>query len=155
MWLLRRCRSNSALFASVAVGVLGSTGAALAANVVKGAKYSGQLSAPRASYIVSLKVSANGKQVTGLTISSTPFYCEGGGRPTPVRFANATISGSGTFTSTGRYVITEGPYKGQVGTKLKITGKFGRAGTELGTVTSTYPKSPTCNGKTSYTTKKS
>jgi hypothetical protein len=154
MWLLRRYTSKSALIAAVAVGVLGFTGAALAANAVRGAAYGGQLSAPRTSYLVSFKVSANGKQVTGLAISNTPFYCGGGGPPVPVRFANATISRSGTFTSGGRYVITEGPLKGQIGTKLTITGKFGTGGTEQGAVTSSYPKSPVCNGKTSYTTKK-
>ena len=47
MWLLRRYTSKSALIAAVAVGVLGFTGAALAANAVRGAAYSGQLSAPR------------------------------------------------------------------------------------------------------------
>lgn len=155
MGLARSCRSKSALIAAVAVGVLGSAGAALAANAVKGARYSGHLSAPRTSYVVSFKVSANGRQVTGLTISNTPFFCPGGGRPIPVTFANATISGSGTFTSSGTYVIIEGPYKGQVGTKLSITGKFGSGRTEQGTVASTYPKTPACNGKTSYTTKES
>jgi hypothetical protein len=146
-------RSNGALIAAVTLSVLGFAGAALAANQVKGAKYSGQLAAPRASYLVSFRVSTNGKQVTGLKISNTPFYCSGGGRPVPVSFAKATISPHGTFTSTGRYVIVEGPLKGQVGTRLKITGKFGKGGKEQGVITSTYPKTPTCNGKSTYTAK--
>lgn len=147
-------RPNGALVAAVAVGVLGCTGAALAANQVKGARYSGRLAPPRSAVVVSFKVSGSGKQVTGLTISDTPFYCEGGGRVTPVKLANAGISKSGTFTSTGKYVIAVGPLKGQVGTRLKITGKFGKHGKEQGTLTVTYPKSPSCSGKSSYATKK-
>jgi len=149
-----RSRSNGAAAAAAAAGMLACAGVALAANKVQSGSYSGALAAPRTGYVVSFKVSGNGRRVTGLTISNTPFYCEGGGRPTPVSFANATISGSGTFTSTGRYVISEGPLKGQVGTRLKITGKFGKGGKERGTITSTYPKSPKCNGKSSYSTKR-
>ncbi len=144
---------SRALPAAIAACVLGCTGVALAASQIKGASYSGSLAAPRSSYAVSFKVSASGKRVTGLRISSTPFYCQGGGRPTPVSFAGATISKAGTFTSTGRYVIKEGPLKGQAGTKLKITGKFAKGGSERGTVTSTYPKTASCDGKSSYTTK--
>jgi hypothetical protein len=139
--------------ATVALVVLSCAGAALAASQIKGAGYRGRLAAPRSSYKVSFKVSANGRQVTGLTISNTPFYCSGGGRPIPVHFANATISSLGAFTSTGQYVIREGPLKGQVGTKLKITGTFGKHGSELGTVASTYPKTPKCDGKSRYSTK--
>jgi hypothetical protein len=142
-----------ALAALAAVGVLGSTGAAYAAAQTSGASYRGKLAAPRSSYMVSFRVSANGRQVTHLEISNLPFYCSGGGRPIPVRFANATISRSATFTSTGRYVISEGPLEGQVGTQLKITGKFAKHGSEHGTLTSTYPKTPTCSGTTTYTTK--
>jgi hypothetical protein len=138
---------------AVAAGVLGCTGAAIAANQVKGGSYSGTLASPKTSYVVSFRVSGNGKQVTGLTVNNTPFYCEGGGRAIPVRFQNASISKSGSFTSAGKFVIKEGPLKGQVGTKLKITGKFGPGGTEHGTLTSTWPKAPQCTGKSSYTSK--
>jgi hypothetical protein len=154
MWRARIWGANGAMVAAVAVGVLGLAGVALASNQVKGARYSGQLAPPKTAFVVSFKVSGNGKRVTGLTISDTPFYCEGGGRATPVAFANASISKSGAFTSTGKYTIPEGPYKGQTETLLKITGKFTKGGKEQGTVTSTYPKSPTCSGKSSYATKK-
>ncbi|HEV7939141.1 MAG TPA: hypothetical protein VGP18_14105, partial [Solirubrobacteraceae bacterium] len=93
------------------------------------------------------------KTVTALTASNTPLYCEGGGRPTPVRFKRATISSNGTFTSTGQYVISEGPKKGQVGTKLKITGKFLKGKAEQGTITTTYVGFPNCSGKSAYSTK--
>lgn len=150
---VRGRKAHRVLLVAIAVGALGYTGVALAANQVKGASYSGALASPRSSYLVSFKVSASGKQVTALKISNTPFYCSGGGRPVPVSFASATISKAGTFTSTGKYVIVEGPLKGQVGTKLEITGRFGKHGSEQGTLVSTYPKTPSCNGKSSYTTK--
>ena len=146
-------RVHRTLLVAVAVGVLACASAAVAASPIEGGSYSGQLAAPRSAYLVSFKVSASGKQVTGLKISNTPFYCQGGGRPIPVHFANAAISKAGTFTSTGKYVIVEGPLKGQVGTKLEITGKFAAGGAEQGTVTSTFVKTPACSGKSSYTTK--
>jgi hypothetical protein len=141
------------LVAVLVVGVLGWTGEALAASQIKGASYSGQLAAPRSEFTVNFKVSADGKRVTDLRIDNTPFYCSGGGRAIPVNFASAAISKAGTFTSTGKYVIEEGPFKGQVGTRLKLTGKFAKGGGEQGTLTSTYPKTSSCNGKSSYTTK--
>ena len=148
-----RARKAHALLAAIAVGVLGYTGVALAASQVKGASYSGALAAPKNAYLVSFKVSANGKRVTALKINSTPFYCQGGGPPTPVSFPSAAISKAGTFTSASKRVIGEGPLKGQVGTKLELTGKFVKGGGEQGTLTSTYPKTASCSGKSTYTTK--
>lgn len=135
------------------LGVAGYTGVAPAASHVKSGSYSGALAAPKSFVTIKFKVSGSGKKVTGLAISDTPFYCQGGGRAIPVRFANATISKSGSFTSTGKFVIKEGPFKGQLSTKLKIMGKFGPGGTEHGTLTSTWTKAPQCTGKSSYTTK--
>jgi hypothetical protein len=146
--------SGGALVAALALGV-GFTGIAVAVShvKVKSGPYTGTLAPTRPEISVSFKVSPNGKRITGLTISDTPFYCQGGGRAIPERFANASISKSGSFTSTGKFVIKEGPFKGQLSTKLKITGKFGPGGIEHGTVTSTWTKSPECTGKSSYTTK--
>lgn len=149
-----RWKAGGAVTALV-LGVAGCTGIAWAATHVANGSYSGALLAPKSFVTVKFKVTGAGKKVTGLTISDTPFYCQGGGRAIPVRFANASISKSGSFTSTGKFVIKEGPLKGQVGTKLKITGKFGPGGTEHGIVTSTWPKAPQCTGKSSYTTAKS
>ncbi len=137
----------------VAVALLIVAGAALAANQVKGGSYSGELTPARTGVRVSFKVSSSGSRVTALTTSNTPLYCEGGGRPTPVHFKSATIASNGTFTSTGRYVISEGPKKGQVGTKLKITGKFLKGKAEQGTITTTYVGFPNCSGKSAYSTK--
>jgi hypothetical protein len=137
----------------VAVALLIVAGAALAASQVKGGSYKGALTPSRDGVVVSFKVSSSGKQVTALSVSNTPLYCSGGGPPTPVRFKNATISAGGTFSSSGQWVIKEGPKKGQVGTKLKITGKFLKGKTEQGTITTSYVGAASCGGKSSYKTK--
>jgi hypothetical protein len=133
--------------------VLVAVSAAFAAGQVKGGSYKGGVVPANDGVVVSFKVSSSGKQVMALTISNTPLYCSGGGRPTPVHFKNAAISSKGTFTSSGQYVILEGPKKGQVGTKLKITGKFLEGKAEQGTLTTTYVGFPKCSGKSSYSTK--
>jgi len=128
--------------------------AALAAGQVKGGSYEGALLPSTRGIGVSFKVSGNGRKVTSLSTSNIPIYCSGGGPPIPVHFKSASISSNGTFTSTGRNIIEIGPLKGQVGEKLKITGKFLKGGREQGTVTTTYPKAPaSCSGKSPYTTK--
>jgi hypothetical protein len=126
---------------------------ALAASQVKGGSYTGSLVPTRDGVLVSFKVSSSGKQVNALTITNIPLYCSGGGKPIPVHFKNASISSKGTFSSTGKYVIAEGPKKGQVGNKLKITGKFLKGGKEQGTLTTTYVGFSSCSGKSSYSTK--
>jgi hypothetical protein len=144
-------KALSALCVVVALLVVES--AALAANQVKGGPYKGSLTPARDGALISFKVSPSGKQVTALSVSNTPLYCSGGGPPTPVRFENASISAAGTFSSTGQWVIEEGPKKGQVGTKLKITGKFLKGKAEQGTITTTYVGFPNCSGKSAYSTK--
>lgn len=146
--------------APVAVGVLlslaGISPAALAAHQVKGGSYKGSLQATALSISVSFKVSSNGKQVASLSTSNIPIYCSAGGRAIPVHFKSASISGGGTFTSTGQVIIKEGPLTGQLGETLKITGKFLKGKREQGTLTTTYPKAPaSCSGKSAYTTKAS
>lgn len=153
MRFVKGWRAGAVVGSVVAVGLLGLTGAALGANPVKGATYSGALVAPRSSYKVSFEVSGNGGQISGLTISNLPFYCPGGGGAIPVKFADAPISKSGTFTSTAKYITLEGPLKGQLATKLKISGTFGQGGSEEGTVTSTWVKLHSCSGQSTYTTK--
>jgi hypothetical protein len=139
--------------AMVAVGALAGSSLALAGPQAKGGSYKGTLSAPRTTYIVSLKVSRDGKRVTNLRISNTPFFCSGGGRPTPVSFPSAQISGSGTFTSKGKFIISEGPLKGQVGALLTLTGQFAKGRREQGKVTTIYPGAASCNGSARYQTK--
>ncbi len=144
-------KALSALCVAVALLIVAS--AALAASQVKGGSYKGSLTPARDGALISFKVSSSGKQVTALSVSNTPLYCEGGGPPTPVRFKNASISAAGTFSSTGQWVIKEGPKKGQVGTKLKITGKFLKGKAEQGTIATTYVGFPSCSGKSAYNTK--
>ncbi|HEY3971131.1 MAG TPA: hypothetical protein VGL79_07000 [Solirubrobacteraceae bacterium] len=137
----------------VMLAVLLVAGAALAAGPIKGGSYSGSLIPSRDGVTVSFKVSANGKQVAGLSTSNTPLFCSGGGKPIPVHFKNAAISSKGTFFSTGKYLILEGPKKGQVGANLKISGKFLKGGKERGTLIISYVGFANCSGISAYSTK--
>ena len=128
-------------------------GAAFAAGPVKGGSYTGSLIPSRDGVTVSFKVSANGKRVSGLSTSNTPLFCSGGGKPIPVHFKNAAISSKGTFFSTGKYLILEGPKKGQVGASLKISGKFLKGGKERGTLIISYAGFSNCSGISAYSTK--
>ncbi len=136
----------------VLVGLL-VAGAALAAGPIKGGSYTGSLIPARDGVLVSFKVSANAKQVTGLSTSNVPLYCSGGGKPIPVHFKNATISSKGTFSSTGKYLVLEGPKRGQVGANLKISGKFLKGRKERGTLTTSYVGFSNCSGRSAYSTK--
>lgn len=142
------------LFATLVVlAALFVASAALAAGPVKGGSYAGSLIPSRDGVTVSFKVSVNGKTVSSLSTSNTPLYCSGGGKPIPVHFKNATISNKGTFASVGKYLVLEGPKKGQVGANLKITGKFLKGRKEQGTLTTSYVGFSNCSGKSAYSTK--
>ncbi len=126
---------------------------ALAAAQLRGGAYKGALLPTTRGISVSFKVSQSGKQVMALSISNIPIYCSGGGPAIPIHFKNASISSKGTFASSAQYVIKVGPLKGQVGEKMKITGKFLKGKHEQGTLTTTYPKAAACGGKSPYATK--
>ena len=145
----------STVVAISALAIAAVASAAPKSPVVAGASYRGTLAAPRTTFVITFKVSKNGRQVTALKINNLPFYCQGGGRPVPLSFANAKISKRFTFTSKAVQTIQVGPKKGQKGATLAITGKFVRGRMESGRVTTTYPASvgTVCNGTSSYTTK--
>ena len=117
----------------------------------KSGTYKGTLSAPRTGYAVTLTV-ANGK-LTKATVSNIPLYCSSGGPPTPVRFAGSKIAtANGAFSTTGRYTIKVGPYKGKVGEKLKLSGRFTSKGTVSGVLATTFVlNGPKCTGKNPFT----
>jgi hypothetical protein len=144
-------KALSAMFVVLAVLVVVS--AALAAGQVKGGAYKGSLMPAKDGVLVSFKVSSSGKRVSALSITNTPLYCSGGGKPIPVHFKDASISAKGTFSSTGKYLIVEGPKKGQVGANLRITGKFLKGRKERGELTTKYVGFPNCSGMSSYSTK--
>ncbi len=152
-WRLRALASLTV----VAVAMLGTAGAVLAAAPVKGATYKGKFKAGFDMPKISFKVSADGKRVTHLHTSDVGLYCVGGGGVVPTNFKDATISANGTFKSTAKDIIKIGPRKGQVGENLKITGTFKSGGKESGTMTTTYAGgiSTTCSGSSKYSTKAS
>ena len=136
---------------SVLLATMVFTAGALGAHPVKGASYNGPLLPATKQVTVSFTVSANGCEVTALRISNLPLYCSGGGPAVPEKFHNAKVTKAGTFKSTAKQIISAGPYKGQVGARLSITGRFTTTG-ERGTLTTTFSKAPSCSGKSAYTT---
>jgi hypothetical protein len=133
--------------------VLAGAAVALAAKPVKGASYSGTFRAGGEPVTLTFKVSSNGKRVTNLHASNAGLYCSGGGPATPVKFKDGTISAKGTFKSTGHYTIAVGPKKGQIGSKLTVTGSFKSGCRETGTLKTTYVGFARCSGTSDYSTK--
>lgn len=113
--------------------------------------HTGTLAAPRTEYAVRLTVS-DGK-LTKATVSNVPFYCSSGGPATPVKFAGSRIApATGAFSTTGRYTIKVGPYKGKVGEKLKLSGRFTSKGSVSGVLATAFVlNGPKCTRKTTFT----
>lgn len=125
---------------------------AVASSAIKprAGTYKGTLVAPRTEYAVTLTVS-NGK-LSKATLSNIPLYCSSGGPATPVKFASSKIAPTtGAFSTTGKYSIKVGPYKGEVGEKLKLSGRFKSNGTVSGVLATTFVlNGPRCTGKTAF-----
>ena len=118
----------------------------------KSGTYTGHLAAPRATYVVKLTV--HGTRISAATINSTPFYCSGGGPPTPVRFAAGKIAGRGSFTLHGVYKILVGPLKGKIGDRLTLSGRFTSRGTVSGTVRTVVVGIKSCSGSSRFSAKR-
>ena len=117
----------------------------------KSGTYKGTLTAPRTEYAVTLTVS--GGKLTKATVSNIPLYCSSGGPAIPVKFAGSKIApANGAFSTTGHYTIKVGPYKGKVGEKLKLSGRFSSKGTVSGVLATTFVlNGPKCTGKNPFT----
>jgi hypothetical protein len=148
---VRRRRPVATLCATALLLAFAATAAATAP--VKGGAYKGALIGVRSYIKVSFKVSKSGKTVTGLRTTDLPFYCSGGGRAVPITFKKATISKSGTFTSTGKDIVSVGPLKGHVAATLTITGRFLPRRRESGTIKTVFVTAHACDGSSSYSTK--
>ncbi len=120
--------------ALVAAAVLSSGGVALASNAVKGASYSGHYPGGVTTSI-SFTVSANGKRVTDLSVT-TPFKCSGGcgGVGSPIG-GSARISEKGKFKITLKLVAPGSTKSFGADT---VTGTFLKHGKATGTVSSHF-----------------
>ena len=128
--------------------VLATATAALAANQVNGAKYSGQIDT-NGGLAISFKVSSNGKDVVKMKVLQPPIFCQGGGPPPPQKPAKpARISSTGTFKETLQYVSSTG----SVIATLKVTGAFHAHRKESGKVKVSW-SAASCNGSAPYATK--
>ncbi len=150
-----RSRRIAGLTGGILVALALLATAALAVAPVKGAGYTGALAGSHSKITISFRVSASGAEVENLRISGLPIYCAGSGPPgTPkIKFQNARISASGSFSSPGKDVIATGPLKGSVVATLLVSGSFAAGGREHGTVTTTYSgPAKRCGGHSSYAT---
>ncbi len=122
---------NGALLAALA---LASPAVVLASNAAKGKSYVGSYAGAQ-SGTIAFKVSANGKQVIDLAVS-TPFKCSGGcGGVVSPGGGTAKISKQGTFKAT---LELHAPGTGKVYGSDTVTGKFLTHGEATGTVTSHF-----------------
>ncbi len=113
---------------------LASPAVVLASGAVKGASYVGSYAGAK-SGTISFKVSANGKQVIDLSVS-TPFKCGGGcGGVTSPSGGTAKISKQGKFKATLKLTA---PGSGKVYGSDTVTGKFLGHGEATGKVTSHF-----------------
>ena len=145
----RRRRASLGPMTAAAALTLAAT--ALAAGP-KAGTYTGHLSAPRTAYVLHLTLT--GTRLSPVTITSTPFYCSGGGPPTPVRFSPGTVIRSGSFTLHGVFRILVGPLKGKVGARLTLSGRFTSHGTVNGRLRTAYPNPGSCSGRSAFSAKR-
>lgn len=132
---LARLRRTGSVTAGV---VVAGAGVALASHVLGGASYSGTY-AGRPGEGLSFKVSANGKRVTNLTVS-TPFHCSGGcGGVASGGPGSARITRTGTFKVTLQLYFPPGTHSSE-GTDT-VTGTFLAGGRAKGTVSSHFKHS--------------
>ena len=130
---------------------LGVTAIALAAGPVKGAKYTGAVKTG-ATLTVSFKVNGTGKKVTAFKVRlSLPNHCGYGG-PSPTQTFKAAKISHGRFSGK---VTEKSAISGKVVDSAKVTGKFLAGGKEQGTLKTTVPASPSCNGTFTYSTQSS
>jgi hypothetical protein len=113
---------------------LASPAIVLASNATKGASYVGSYAGAR-SGTISFKVSASGKRVIDLSVS-TPFKCNGGcGGVISPSGGTASISRQGKFKATLKlHALGSGKVYGSD----TVTGKFLKHGVATGKVTSHF-----------------
>jgi hypothetical protein len=125
------------------MGILATAAIALAGTPVKGARYSGDVK-DTPSLTVSFRVSSTGKKIKRLRIKPTiPNTCGYGG-PLPAETSKPALITNGRFVAT---------VKLKTGGEAKVHGRFVRHHRERGTIESTNPASPSCDGTFTYSTK--
>ena len=109
------------------LGLLAAPAVASSTVKVKAGTYKGSLG--QDSITISLTVA--GGKLKKASLSDIPLFCASGGPPVVVKFGSAEIARTGAFTDNGKRNVSVGPYKGKLGEKLTLSGRF----TSRGTVT--------------------
>lgn len=130
------------------LGLLAASAVASSTVKVKAGTYKGSLG--QGSITISLTVA--GGKLKKASLSDIPLFCASGGPPVVVKFGSAKIGRTGSFTDNGKRNVSVGPYKGQLGEKLTLSGRFTSRGTVSGTEKTTFVlNGPQCRGKTTFT----
>ena len=150
----RQCSRAARVAAPALCGLLATAALANAATPARAGSYRGALTGAHASIRISFRVSADGRTVKGIAISSLPLYCSGEGPPgTPtIVFAPAKVSSDGSFSSAGKDMLASGPLKGSVAARLTLTGVFAKGGGSAHgyVVTRFGGAASSCSGRSAY-----
>lgn len=100
---------------------------------------------------ITISLTVGGGKLKKASLSNTPLFCASGGPAVTVDFGSAKISKSGSFTDHAQQKVKEGPFKGKLGEKLTLSGKFKSSGSVSGTEKTTFVlNGPQCTGKTPF-----
>jgi hypothetical protein len=149
MGLGRRTFGRLGRLGLVLAVVAGVFAAVAPAASVKSGTYNGKLN-PNSS--VKIKIVAKHGKATA-SISNIPLFCSGGGPAIPIHFPTVAISRSGAFRTSYNHKITVGPRKGQLGTKLQLSGTFSGSHVQ-GVLETSWIGNTICSGRSIYTAKK-
>ena len=147
MWARRHLASRLLLLAAVLT--LGTASVALA--LLTSGTYTGNLTGRNSRIALTFKYAHT--KVTAFSIDGLPFYCQGGSAPETIKFANAKVSRTGTFSSTASVRYATGPDQGQVDQKFSIKGRIKSGGKASGTIKTTFVFNAPCSGSESWTAK--
>ena len=132
---------------ALAITACAATGAvALAANVVRGATYTGTVVHTKEP--ITLKAAKSGKAVT-VSVAFPPLYCEGGGVGTRQITKAAPIAKNGSFKASIAYEFQP---THRTTAHLLLSGRFSGQ-TVKGTARSEFPLAKQCDGSTTFTAK--
>jgi hypothetical protein len=143
-------RVTRRLIPFVVAGVL----ALLAAPAIAGSAVkveSGTYRGALAQDAITVSLTVAGGKLKRASLSDIPLYCASAGAPVLIKFGSAKIAKTGAFTDHGQHKITLGPFKGKVGEKFTLLGKFTASGTVSGTEKTTFVlNGPHCTGRTTF-----
>jgi hypothetical protein len=144
---MARRTTRLALGTALALALLAAAAIASSTVKVKSGAYKGTLG----TGTIKITLTVGGGKLKSASLSDVPLFCSSGGPPVVIKFGSAKIAKSGAFSDHTQRKITVGPYRGKVGEKLTLSGKFTSSGTVSGTEKTTFVlNGPHCTGKVAF-----